>query len=133
MQDQAAAPQWMLDTHQTIKQADAFVIVTPEYNCALPPALTNMLDYFPPASYRHKVTLILNAVHCRCFLSLKCSSVFCRTLFVFDAKTPKKPLEHVLEDNLGDDIADDIAPTRYRGRQCASDKARGRQCASTTS
>ena len=22
--------------------------------CSLPPALTNLLDYFPPASYRHK-------------------------------------------------------------------------------
>ena len=29
-----------------------FVIVTAEYNCSLPPALTNLLDYFPPASFR---------------------------------------------------------------------------------
>ena len=44
----------MLDTHQIIKDAEGFVIVTTEYNCSLPPALTNLLDYFPPASYRHK-------------------------------------------------------------------------------
>ena len=28
------------------------MIVTAEYNCSLPPALTNLLDYFPPASFR---------------------------------------------------------------------------------
>ena len=54
MKDQSQAPQWMLDTHQLIQDSDGFMIVTPEYNCALPPALTNLLDYFPPASYRHK-------------------------------------------------------------------------------
>ena len=44
----------MLDTQKVIQEADGFVVVTPEYNCSLPPALTNLLDYFPPASYRHK-------------------------------------------------------------------------------
>ena len=53
-QDQTSAPQWMHDTHDTIKAADGVVIVTPEYNCSLPPALTNLLDHFPPSSYRHK-------------------------------------------------------------------------------
>ena len=54
MKDQTSAPQWMQDTHATIKEAEGFVIVTPEYNCALPPALTNLLDHFPPSSFRHK-------------------------------------------------------------------------------
>ena len=70
-QDQSAAPQWMLDTHKiiqvgihlssssssvilTCQESDGFLIVTPEYNCSLPPALTNLLDHFPPASFRHK-------------------------------------------------------------------------------
>ena len=44
----------MLDTHQKIKDATGFVIVTAEYNCSLPPALTNLLDHFPLPSYRHK-------------------------------------------------------------------------------
>ena len=30
------------------------MIVTAEYNSTLPPALTNILDYFPRASYKHK-------------------------------------------------------------------------------
>merc|ERR1711974_443199 len=54
MKDQSQAPQWMVDTHKVIQEADGFVVVTPEYNCSLPPALTNLLDYFPPAPFRHK-------------------------------------------------------------------------------
>merc|ERR1712110_411735 len=54
MKDQSQAPQWMVDTHKVIQESEGFVVVTPEYNCSLPPALTNLLDYFPPASYRHK-------------------------------------------------------------------------------
>merc|ERR1719474_1000226 len=44
----------MLDTHKIIQESQGFVIVTAEYNCSLPPALTNLFDYFPPASFRHK-------------------------------------------------------------------------------
>ena len=44
----------MVETHKVIQESEGFVVVTPEYNCALPPALTNLLDYFPPSSYRHK-------------------------------------------------------------------------------
>merc|ERR1712088_789075 len=54
MKDQSQAPQWMVDTHKIIQESQGFVIVTAEYNCSLPPALTNLLDYFPPASFRHK-------------------------------------------------------------------------------
>merc|ERR1712142_901083 len=54
MKDQSQAPKWMFDTHEVIKEAQGFVIVTPEYNCSLPPALTNLLDHFPLPSYRHK-------------------------------------------------------------------------------
>eukprot|EP00092_Neocalanus_flemingeri_P041655 GFUD01045366.1.p2 GENE.GFUD01045366.1~~GFUD01045366.1.p2 ORF type:complete len:198 (+),score=71.22 GFUD01045366.1:207-800(+) len=80
MKDQSQAPQWMVDTHQIIKDAEGFVIVTTEYNCSLPPALTNLLDYFPPASYSHKPASIASysmgsgggnraAAFCRPFLS----------------------------------------------------------------
>ena len=41
-------------TMLTSQESDGFLIVTPEYNCSLPPALTNLLDHFPPASFRHK-------------------------------------------------------------------------------
>ena len=52
--DRSAAPEWLRDADRAIAAADGFVVVTAEYNCGLPPALTNMLDHFPPASYRHR-------------------------------------------------------------------------------
>ena len=86
--DQSQAPQWMLDTHKVIQESQGsviisespdfllgnlldtaysaisrrFVIVTAEYNCSLPPALTNLLDYFPPASFRH---VNRKSIHCQ--------------------------------------------------------------------
>ena len=54
MPDQSAAPEWLRAANKSILEADGFVVVTPEYNCGLPPALVNMLDHFPPASYRHR-------------------------------------------------------------------------------
>ncbi len=30
------------------------MLVSSEYNGTIPPALTNLLDHFPPVSYRHK-------------------------------------------------------------------------------
>ncbi|KAK8391888.1 hypothetical protein O3P69_017482 [Scylla paramamosain] len=52
--DQSQAPEWMKETNGKIQAADGLVVVTPEYNCALPPALTATMDQFPPASYKHK-------------------------------------------------------------------------------
>ena len=37
-----------------LEGADAFVIVSAEYNSALPPALLNMMDHYPPTSYTHR-------------------------------------------------------------------------------
>lgn len=59
MPDQSAAPSWMTETLAKIKEASGFVIVSAEYNCTIPPALTNLLDYFPPAAYRHKPASIV--------------------------------------------------------------------------
>nr|XP_045596203.1 uncharacterized protein LOC123756862 [Procambarus clarkii] len=57
--DQSSAPDWMVATNAKIKEANAFVIVTPEYNCALPPALTSTMNQYPPDSYRHKPCAIV--------------------------------------------------------------------------
>ena len=46
------APQILQDTLKLIEDADAFVVITAEYNCCIPPALTNMMDHFPIASYK---------------------------------------------------------------------------------
>merc|ERR1712112_260377 len=37
MKDPSAAPAWMQETHALLKDTEGFVIVTPEYNCSLPP------------------------------------------------------------------------------------------------
>ncbi len=50
----AEAPKWLHDTNDLIKEADGFIFLSPEYNFTLSPALTNMVDHFPPSSFRHK-------------------------------------------------------------------------------
>ena len=59
MPDQSAAPSWMTDTLAKIKESAGFVIVSAEYNCTIPPALTNLLDHFPLDAYRHKPASIV--------------------------------------------------------------------------
>ena len=51
-----------------INHLSRFVIVTAEYNCSLPPALTNLFDYFPPASFRQRVFVFFFL--CSCLFSL---------------------------------------------------------------
>ncbi len=48
------APEWLLEWNKKIQSADGFIMVSAEYNCGIPPALSNMLDHFPPASFRHR-------------------------------------------------------------------------------
>lgn len=50
------APKVLQDALQVIKDADAFVVITAEYNHSMPPALTNMMDYFPIPAYRWRPT-----------------------------------------------------------------------------
>ena len=52
--DQSEAPQLLRDTGKIIEAADAYVVVTAEYNNCLPPALTNLLDHFSPSSYQYR-------------------------------------------------------------------------------
>ena len=54
MKDRSAAPKWLIEANEEIAAADGFVVVLSEYNCGIPPALSNMMDHFPPSSYRHR-------------------------------------------------------------------------------
>ena len=47
------------DTHEVIVAADAFIVITAEYNHSMPPALTNMMDHFPIASYKYRPSGIM--------------------------------------------------------------------------
>lgn len=48
------------DISEQIDKADAFLIITPEYNHSVPPALTNLLDHFSPAQYHFKPSGIVS-------------------------------------------------------------------------
>ncbi|BFZ11473.1 hypothetical protein BsWGS_14511 [Bradybaena similaris] len=52
--DRSKAPKWMVECEEKVKQADAFVIVSTEYNHSIPPALSNMLDHFPQSAFNYK-------------------------------------------------------------------------------
>ena len=67
--DQSAAPQWLRDAHDKILAADGFLVISAEYNCTIPPALTNMMDHFSPASYANKPCAIATYSVCKCLPS----------------------------------------------------------------
>ena len=54
MKDRSIAPSWLIEANEEIAAADGFVVVLSEYNCGIPAALSNMMDHFPPSSYRHR-------------------------------------------------------------------------------
>ncbi|CAL1266588.1 unnamed protein product [Larinioides sclopetarius] len=47
-------PEWLVKYNSLIEEADGFVAISGEYNRCIPPAFANMLDHFPPKSYRCK-------------------------------------------------------------------------------
>jgi len=58
--DPSKAPEWLRNANQKVIDAQAYVVVTCEYNSQLPPGLTGIMDQFPPASYRHKPCAIIS-------------------------------------------------------------------------
>jgi NAD(P)H-dependent FMN reductase len=58
----AEIPAAMTAMGEVIKAADAYLIVTPEYNHSLPPALTSMMGHFGGSSYANKPRYC----HCHC-------------------------------------------------------------------
>ncbi|XP_046584324.1 quinone reductase-like [Haliotis rubra] len=52
--DRSEAPKWMCDAEAKVKEADAYVVVSAEYNHSIPPALSNMMDHFGGSSYAYK-------------------------------------------------------------------------------
>ena len=57
--DPTQAPDWLKEANEKIKNTDGFLIISPEYNCTIPPTLSNMMDHFPPKSYHYKPTAIV--------------------------------------------------------------------------
>ncbi|XP_062573084.1 quinone reductase-like [Saccostrea cucullata] len=52
--ERKGAPEILLENEKHVKEADAYVIVSAEYNHNIPPALTNLLDAFPCSAYSFK-------------------------------------------------------------------------------
>lgn len=52
--DASQIPPWMTEVLRKIKEADAYVVVSAEYNHSIPPALSNMLDHFPSSAFSYK-------------------------------------------------------------------------------
>ncbi|XP_077989659.1 quinone reductase-like [Glandiceps talaboti] len=52
--DRSGAPDWLIQAEKTVNAADAYVVVSGEYNHCIPPALSNMMDYFGNSSYMYK-------------------------------------------------------------------------------
>mgnify|MGYP001580120109 CR=1 FL=1 len=48
---EGTAPEPLVKLHNIFSSSDAFIIVTGEYNHSLPPALTNLMDYFREEYY----------------------------------------------------------------------------------
>ncbi len=47
--DPTKIPEILPKLNKKIQEADAYLIISAEYNRSIPPALTNILDHFPPA------------------------------------------------------------------------------------
>ena len=79
-----------------------FVIVTAEYNCSLPPALTNLFDYFPPASFRQRAFVFFFVlVFSLCVLSLLLSALRQFKTRYFQCSWLNKKLAHQFTSHSG--------------------------------
>ncbi|CAL8103466.1 unnamed protein product [Orchesella dallaii] len=47
-------PLWLKKTNETFQSANGFIVACPEYNGLMPPALLNLMNSVPPASFRHR-------------------------------------------------------------------------------
>merc|ERR1712137_479421 len=57
--DQSKAPANLHKLNDIVISADAYIILTAEYNRSMPPALTNLLNHLPPPSFEFKPSGIL--------------------------------------------------------------------------
>ena len=58
--DPSEIPKVLKDTNKVIADADAFVVITAEYNHCMPPGLTNLMDHFPIKSYKYRPSGIVS-------------------------------------------------------------------------
>ncbi|KAK0044891.1 FMN-dependent NADPH-azoreductase [Biomphalaria pfeifferi] len=59
-EDRSKLPKWMVECDDKVKAADAFVVLSTEYNHSIPPALSNMLDHFSASHFAYKPSAIVS-------------------------------------------------------------------------
>lgn len=47
-------PLWLHSLNNSIKESDALIFLSAEYNRSVPPAMVNLIDYVPFTSYQYK-------------------------------------------------------------------------------
>jgi len=57
--EKSQPPKWLADANAIVQAADAYVVISAEYNHSMPPALSNMMDHFAIPTYRHKPCSII--------------------------------------------------------------------------
>ena len=57
--DRSEAPEWLRDAEKKLETCDGFVFLCPEINRSIPPALSNMIDYFGTNIYIGKPSAII--------------------------------------------------------------------------
>ncbi|XP_065064022.1 uncharacterized protein LOC135690400 [Rhopilema esculentum] len=57
--DPNQAPKILRDVNKKIEEADAYLLITSEYNHGVPPALSNTMNHFPPTSYYFKPSAVI--------------------------------------------------------------------------
>lgn len=58
--DRTQAPDILHKINKKIQEADAYILISAEYNRTIPPALSNTLNHFPPPSYEYKPSAIIS-------------------------------------------------------------------------
>ena len=103
----------MQDTVKVIEAADAFVVITAEYNHSMPPALTNLMDHFPIKAYKYRPTGIVSysagsfggvraSVQVRAFMGELGSPTVGTTLPIPVIQNALSPEGNVLNDRVDD-------------------------------
>ena len=59
VKDWTTLPETMVKANETLVNSDTIVVISPEYNHSIPPALSNLIDHFPISSYKYKVSGIV--------------------------------------------------------------------------
>ncbi|KAJ8321847.1 hypothetical protein KUTeg_000318 [Tegillarca granosa] len=53
------APKWLCDCEKIVRESDAYVVISAEYNHSIPPALANLIDHFPGSAFSYKPSAIV--------------------------------------------------------------------------